>query len=142
MVEANLDNLKSLTDGFFEKHWNIDILKTQPPQWSEKYEFIGSLPNYDKQGVYAFIKCSRVTYVGVATSKGGGKYRGHGLGKRFQTYTNVVDDAHSPVDPRLVDAGAMVTIGFEQDHAYLANALELFLIGRLEPEHNVNRPGS
>ena len=142
MMEANLDNLKFLTNGFFEKHWNIDTLKTQPPQWSERYEFIGSLPNYDKQGVYAFIKCNRVTYVGVATSKGDGRYRGHGLGKRFQAYTNVVDDAHSPVDSRLVDAGAMITIGFEQDHAYLANALELFLIGRLEPEHNVNRPGS
>ena len=27
-------------------------------------------------------------------------------------------------------------------NTYLANALELYLIGRLEPEHNVNRPGS
>lgn len=31
------------------------------------------------------------------------------------------------IDPRLKDAGSIITIGFERDTAYLANALEVFL---------------
>lgn len=141
-MEATTENLKLLTSEFFGKHWNNLVLRTEPPSWSEQYRFNGSLPNHDKQGVYAFVKGNVITYIGVATSKGGGRYRGHGLGKRFQAYSKVVDDAHTPTDARLIDAGAMMTIGFSQDHAYLANALELFLIGRLDTEHNANRPGS
>lgn len=141
-MEPTIENLKSLTEEFFKKHWNERELGGQHPVWSGEYRFEGSLPNYDKQGVYAFVKGNTATYIGVATSKGGGRYRGHGLGKRFQAYSKVENDAHQPTDPRLIDAGAMITIGFDQDHAYLANALELFLIGRLETEHNANRPGS
>lgn len=141
-MEPTVENLKTLTAEFFEKHWNINTLNVNPPSWSDEYRFSGSLPNYDKQGVYAFAKGNIITYIGVATSKGGGKYRGHGLGKRFQAYSRVVNDAHTPTDQRLIDAGAMLTIGFEQEHSYLANALELFLIGRLNTENNSNRPGS
>ena len=141
-MEATVGNLAALTREFFTKHWNADAIGCAPPEWSGEYRFIGSLPNHDKQGVYAFVRGDQVTYIGVGASKGGGPYRGHGLGSRFKAYTRVIDDAHTPVDPRLVDAGAMVTIGFDVDHAYLANALELYLIGRLETEHNANRPGS
>lgn len=141
-MESTIGNLKSLTVEFFHKHWNDQVLGGEPPVWSEAYRFEGSLPNHDRQGVYAFLKAEHVTYIGVATSNGGGKHRGHGLGKRFQAYSKVVNDAHTPTDPRLIDAGALITIGFDQAHAYLANALELFLIGRLDTEHNANRPGN
>lgn len=36
----------------------------------------------------------------------------------------------------------MVTIGFNIEQAYLANALELYLLGRLKTKYNSNRPGS
>lgn len=93
------------------------------------------------QGVYAFVKEHTVTYIGVGTSFGSGRYASHGLGRRFKAYTRVIDGAHTPTDPRLIDAGCMMTIGFPSEHAYLANALELFLISRMNTEHNVNRPG-
>ncbi|MCB5226630.1 hypothetical protein JAO78_007345 [Alishewanella sp. 16-MA] len=87
------------------------------------------------------MKDGTVTYIGVATSLGSGRYAGQGLGKRSQVYTKVINDAHTPTDPRLIDSGAMMTIGFPQEYAYLANALELFLIGRMDTEYNLNRPG-
>lgn len=140
MQSSTINDLVRLTEEFFSRHWNRDQLQ-DPPSWSGLYKFEGSLPNYDKQGVYAFVKENFVTYIGVGTSFGGGRYAGHGLGKRFQAYSKVIDGRHTPTDPRLVDAGCMMTIGFPQDIAYLANALELFLIGRMDTVHNVNRPG-
>ncbi len=141
-MEPSIENLKNLTDKFFSMHWYERIIGIKPPTWSELYTFEGSLPNYNKQGVYVFIKGQHITYIGVATSNGTGIYRGHGLGKRFQAYTKVINNKHTPTEKRLIDAGAMLTIGFEQEQAYLANALELFLIGRLNTEHNLNRPGN
>ena len=141
--ESTIYNLENLTSIFFKKHWNQEIIKSAIPYWSKRYEFKGgNLANYNKQGVYAFVKEEIVTYIGVATSKGHLQYRGHGLSKRLQSYTKVVNDIHTPTDSRLIDAGAMITIGFDVEYAYLANALELFLIGRLDTIHNNNRPGS
>lgn len=141
-MESAVGNLVALTLEFFTKHWNVDAIGCAPPEWSGAYRFVGSLPSYDEQGVYTFVKGDQATYIGVATPKSGGRYRSHGLGKRFQAYANVIDGAYTLVDPRLIDACAMVTIGFDVDHAYLANALELYRIGRLDTEHNANRPGS
>ncbi|HCW4288949.1 TPA: hypothetical protein OXM32_004136, partial [Acinetobacter baumannii] len=45
------------------------------------------------------------------------------------------------IDPRLKDAGSIITIGFERDTAYLANALEVFLISKIQPVHNVVKVG-
>jgi hypothetical protein len=141
MVNTALDNLKHLTNEFFAMHWNSEYLKSEFPEWSDIYQFEGSLPNYDKQGVYAFVKSGEVTYIGVgASSNGTGLYAGHGLGKRFQAYSKVENGRHTPSDPRLIDAGSMITIGFEPKHAYLAYALEMYLVGKIETEHNVNRP--
>lgn len=141
MKNATINSLKDLTDKFFSMHWNVELIDSDLPEWSEVYQFDDSLPNYDKQGVYAFIKNDVVTYIGVgASSNGTGGYAGHGLGKRFQAYSKVEDGKHIPTDPRLIDAGAMITIGFEPAQAYLAYALEMFLIGKIETEHNINRP--
>jgi excinuclease UvrABC nuclease subunit len=141
-MTASRTKLESLTTEFFSRHWNTSEIKSPPPVWSERYIFIGSLPSYDKQGVYAFITAEgEVTYIGVGTAKGGGRYKGHGLGARFQAYTRVINDAHSPTDDRLKEAGGIITIGFEPEYAYIANALELFLINRLNPKYNINKPG-
>mgnify|MGYP007094536849 CR=1 FL=1 len=141
MENVTVDNLKILTKTFFSMHWNTELLGADYPEWSDAYEFVGSMPNHNKQGVYAFVKNGVVTYIGVGgSSNGTGRYAGHGLGKRFQSYSKVVDGRHVPTDPRLVDAGAMITIGFNPEQAYLAYALEMFLIGKVETEHNVNRP--
>lgn len=142
MNEPTIENMKKLTRDFFELHWNEKTIQNVAPEWSERYSFIGSLPNYDKQGVYAFASETEVLYIGVGTSTGGGRYAGHGLGKRFQSYSKVINDTHTPTDHRLVEAGGIFTIGFYPEYAYLANALELYLIGRLNTKYNINRPGS
>ena len=144
-MNATLENLKVLTADFFFLHWNETKIGKSSPEWSDRWTFIGSGPNYNKQGVYAFVSNEgMVTYVGVASSRGGGPYRGHGLGARIgNAYVRVVSEGvYRPNDSRLEDAGGLVTIGFEPEQAYLSNALELFLIGRFDTEHNSNRPGS
>jgi hypothetical protein len=142
-VPPSLEDLIKISNQFFALHWNGELIGYNPPNWSERYTFKGSLPNYDKQGVYAFVTDdSEITYIGVGTSKGSGLYRGHGLGIRFNRYKKVINGVHTPIDNKLTEAGGMVTIGFNQDQAYLANALELYLLGRLETKYNRNRPGS
>jgi len=141
MTLATTEILEELTEDFFAKHWNVDLIDLAPPVWSKLYEFDGSLPNYDKQGVYCFVKSGEITYIGVgASSNGKGKYAGHGLGKRFQSYSRVRNGRHMPIDPRLIEAGAMLTIGFEPEHAYLAYALEMYLLSKIETKYNINRP--
>jgi hypothetical protein len=63
------------------------------------------------------------------------------LGARFQAYTRVINDVHTPTDDRLKEAGGMMTIGFDSEYTYLANALEFFLINRMSPKYNVSKPG-
>ena len=137
----SLDNLCAQTEQFFHLHWNHQELGT-PPFWSETYVFEGgNLPNHNRQGVYAFVDDQTVTYIGVGASTGRGKSAGHGLGKRFQSYSRVVDGRHTAMEPRLVSAGSIITLGFDNETAYLAASLEIYLISRLDTEHNTNRPG-
>lgn len=136
-------NLIGLTKEFFAKHWNEALIGKKAPEWCEPQEvkYGNPLPNHDKQGCYAFVDGEAVAYIGVGTSRGGGLYRGHGIGKRFQAYAKYVDGVYQIVDKRFVGCKAM-TIGFEVEEAYLANALELFLIGRMPTKFNQNAPGS
>ena len=140
---ATVENLLVWTHHFFERHWNLPLIGIKPPKWSEPTPVKEPFPpNGNKQGVYAFVKGNIVTYIGVGTSKGSGLYRGHGIGKRFQSYAKYVDGQYQAVDERLKEAGRAMTIGFEIEEAYLANALELFLIAKLNPKYNSNHPGS
>ncbi|HFD32907.1 MAG TPA: hypothetical protein ENJ28_09420 [Gammaproteobacteria bacterium] len=137
------EELKKYTNEFFEKHWCIQKIQAPPPQWSQEYYLKGCMPNHDKQGVYAFLTEKEVIYIGVGASRGSGRYRGHGLGKRIQGYTRCIGkDLYEATDQKLKDADSIVTLGFEQEYSYLALALESFLISRLSPKYNKNVPGS
>lgn len=140
--KPNILNLLKNTDYFFRDHWNDKTLGKHP-QWSNIHtNFNQSIPNYDKQGVYAFVKGDEITYIGVGTSRGSGRYRGNGLSARVMKYCRWLDkETYGPIDERLKDAGALVTIGFEQEHAYLANALEIYLISKLQPKYNYIKVG-
>ena len=143
VLNANLENLLEYTEDFFQNHWNGEKLGL-PPSWSSIHTDFRKIPNYDKQGVYAFVKDDEITYIGVGTSRGGGLYRGNGLSARVMKYCRWIDKSNNiygPIDARLKEAGAIVTIGFEQDHAYLANALEIYLISRLQPKYNYIKTG-
>ncbi|WP_457795249.1 hypothetical protein, partial [Acinetobacter baumannii] len=71
------------------------------------------------------------------------RYRGNGLSARVMKYCRWNEDKteYIAIDPRLKDAGSIITIGFERDTAYLANALEVFLISKIQPVHNVVKVG-
>lgn len=142
MEDPTLNELIRNTELFFEHHWNVDLLG-KPPEWSPVHFNFGKIPNYDKQGVYAFIKGDLVTYIGVGTSRGTGRYRGNGLSARVMKYCRWNEDKteYIAIDPRLKDAGSIITIDFERDTAYLANALEVFLISKIQPVHNVVKVG-
>lgn len=138
---STLSNLLKYTTLFFELHWDEEKLG-KAPIWSERHNLIGTMPYFDKQGVYAFVQGSEITYIGVGASRGSGRYRGRGLSARVQTYFRYVDGVYQPVDPRLKEAGELVAIGFEIDTSYLANALEIYLIGKLHPKYNFIKSGS
>ena len=91
MEDPTLNELIRNTELFFEHHWNVDLLGT-PPEWSPVHFNFGKIPNYDKQGVYAFIKGDLVTYIGVGTSRGAGRYRGNGLSARVMKYCRWNED--------------------------------------------------
>ena len=141
--KPNLENLRAFTEVFFGNHWKKEKLGLAP-SWSAIHTDFRKIPNYDKQGVYAFVKGDEITYIGAGTSRGGGIYRGNGLSARVMKYCRWIDkskDIYGAVDDRLKEAGAIVTIGFEQEHAYLANALEIYLISRLHPKYNYIKTG-
>ena len=134
---------RAFTKFFFENHWKDEKLGLAP-SWSAIHTDFRKIPNCDKQGVYAFVKGDEITYIGIGTSRGGGLYRGNGLSARVMKYCRWIDKPkgiYGAVDDRLKEAGAIVTIGFEQEHAYLANALEIYLISKLLPKYNYIKVG-
>lgn len=136
---STLEHIKFHTYKFFDAYWNTYKLGIAPT-WSEIDQIFRPIPNYDKRGVYAFVKGEEVTYIGVGASKvGTGKYQNHGLSDRFNRYCGWIDkpnDIYGAKDHRLKDAGAVITLGFEPEHAHLAYALENYLIDQLKPIHN------
>lgn len=139
MNTANLETLKTLTQTFFKLHWNLEELGANPI-WSDKDTEFRKIPNYNKRGVYAFVKGDEITYIGVGASQVKNPlYANHGLSDRFKRYVGWIDKPNNIFgvkDERLKDAGAVITLGFEPDQAYLAYALEMFLISHMKPVHN------
>ncbi len=53
MKNPTVENLNVLTQELFSLHWNAVLIGSDYPEWSDIYEFTGSMPNHNKQGVYA-----------------------------------------------------------------------------------------
>jgi hypothetical protein len=79
-------------------------------------------------------------YVGVGIAKGGGIYKNCGLGDRLKRYyrVNKDPDRSRQYTPREKwgEVTSIQTIGFPVDSVYLAAALEVFLISRLDLRRN------
>lgn len=146
--ESNVDNLVAATKVFFRSHWNSDELG-ETPEWSERYEFVGTIPNNIKQGIYAFLAKNKVHYVGVAASRNSGRYDGAGIGARVTQYLRLASEQPKvPVAERRYklaknwpEVDGLITLGFNREHAYLAYGLEVFLISMLRPPANKIRTG-
>ena len=135
-----LESLQKSANEFFVKHWKIDL--GDPPVWNDTWGLIGSMPGHDSQGIYALLSShNSVLYVGVGASLGGGIYTGHGLGARIKNYVRVGGkDAETTYLPKgeWAERGLakIVTLSFEQEYAYLAYALEAYLLREFSPPFN------
>ena len=142
---ASLESLHARTTAFLDLHWP----EGEPrPEWSAPWTFVGTIPNQERQGVYALVHGEDVVYIGVGAGENPGRYEGAGLGNRLHNYWR-----RDSTDPRTADGEsryvpsdvwgevtetpAIVTIGFTPDRASLANGLEAYLIRELKPERNV-----
>lgn len=99
----------------------------------------GSVPQ--QGGVYALFDGDKnIVYIGLGISRGGGIYKECGISKRLLAHVITRDHdkgggSYKPQEKwgEVVDIGA---IGFPGEYAYLAAALEDYLIGDLNPPRN------
>lgn len=134
-----IELLKTKTEQFFELHWKAEKLG-KVPEWSDVVTDFKKIPNYNKRGIYAFVKGEEITYIGVGAGQVKNPlYANHGLSARISRYIGWIDEPnniHGAKDEKLKDAGALTTLGFEPEQAYLSYALEMYLIHHLKPIHN------
>jgi hypothetical protein len=138
---SDFSSLAEATHTFFGRHWSVEACPSQLPEWKSWSEFLyGSVPNYDMGGCYALFANSELLYVGLGASKGGGPYANHGISRRLMAHV-LASDRHrgaswSKLRDPWGDVTALYTIGFPNGVAYLAAALESFLIRELDPPRN------
>ncbi len=118
-------------------HWAEN---SKRPEWSPEWIFEGELPNHNRQGCYALFSEDEIIYIGVGIGKGSGQYKNNGIGYRTKRYWCLNKDEnrstrYAPTSDWEA-VGYIRTIGFEPEDAYLAAALEIYLIERLDPPRN------
>jgi hypothetical protein len=140
-----LHDLEMLTAEFFQSHW--DKTSAAPlPTWKSVWKWTGSVPYHDKAGVYAlFDSDMRVVYIGVGTSTGN-RYPEHGISRRLIAHVIEAnpDYKKTPEEPQYIAKSKwkkfkiehLGAVGFPREFAYLALALEAFLIEKLAPIAN------
>lgn len=142
-MSASVKALKEHTKKFFDLHWNSAQIENQVPKWSNPWRLEGAAPNYNRQGVYAFVKDGRITYIGSGIGKGKKGYEGHGLGARIGSYVRVVRQGlYTAKNEHLAEADYLISIGFPPGYGHMAAALEYYLLARMPTLHNKYRPGS
>ncbi|MAL99667.1 MAG: hypothetical protein CL583_14585 [Alteromonadaceae bacterium] len=145
MTEVTFNSVKAFTDEFFRRHWPVS--EAEMPVWNMPWSLVGTLPGHNMQGIYVLLGAhDEVLYIGVGASLGGGGYVGHGLGSRTSKYVRTAEGQRgvSVADRKYVPKGKwadlrlskIVTLGFNQDYAYLAYGLEAFLLREIETPNN------
>ncbi len=139
------NHLFTFTDTFFRLYWKEDF--GSAPTWSDPWDFNCELPNNGLKGCYALVdESDEVIYVGVAIGhtfapyKSKGAYQPGGLGARLKAYWKVDKEPFAQskytTTPNWQKVKCIRTIGFNDDHYWLAAALEVFLIDKLKPIKN------
>ena len=138
----SIDNLELYTEEFLKLYWP-KIQNEIAPKWGLQWFFNGTIPSHDKQGCYALLKNDEIVYIGSAISKGSEQYQNHGLGYRLKNYFRV--NKNSPKNTNQYTQTenwegitSILTIGFPEEHFWLAAALEIYLIKRMNPLRNKN----
>ena len=147
-----IDLLRRYTDDFFALHWQ-EHSSGPRAHWADPFAAAssGPYPNHNLQGCYALFHGAELRYIGVAASRGAGRYKGHGIGARLKHVVAVDWKTKTPEGKRVYrvldrwsDITHISTIGFPVGYGYLAAALECYLLTRpgTEALHNKNRPGA
>ncbi|MDR3412040.1 MAG: hypothetical protein P4L87_14040 [Formivibrio sp.] len=140
---ANKEKLEKETGIFFDRHWG----GTEKPSWNFTWNWCGSIPNHDLSGVYALFSGDRLIYIGSDHGHNhGANNKKHGIGKKLLAHVLEIAPADSDInfipEERWLDAAVdlVATIGFPHETAYLACALENYLIEKLDPPGNHVKP--
>ncbi|MHA6205465.1 hypothetical protein ACXU4B_13645 [Dyella soli] len=133
-----IQSLEKKTGEFFLRHWANTGLSI--PEWQCWDDFLHApVPSYNLGGCYALFQGSSLIYVGSGISRGSGRYRDQGISTRMMKHVYSTD-RDKPGMYKLCDKWAAVTaiftIGFPNECAYLAVALETYLIRELGPPRN------
>jgi len=133
MSIANLDDLKKSIDAFNRRFKGpeiaelkltepYDIVRDHPMKW----------PSAESKGVYCLLDDERnLLYIGKASWK---SYIGNRLG------AHLTSDSKKPwtsIDAKSKGARFIVTVPLADEHAFMASALEEWLVTELKPERNV-----
>jgi len=130
-------DLQRETKVFFDLYWKNEY--GQHPTWSGHWIFEGTIPQNNKRGCYALFTGFDIIYIGVVIGKSTDFYRRTGLGEQLKNYWRVnKDNPGKNYQPRdnWKEVTSLITIGFGEDHFPLAAALEVYLIGKLNPSRN------
>ena len=131
-MASTLKDLEQVTSDFFKKY----LPHLEVPQWSEKWEFKGGIPQGDKRGCYAwFTNDGKLTYIGLGIGKNSGRYEGNGLGQRLNNYfkwtKKYTEDGKKIYEQTKEDVDYIRTLAFPEDEFYMAAAFEIYAITNL-----------
>jgi hypothetical protein len=139
---VTMDAVRRSTEAFFNMHW---ACACERPKWGEIWTFTGVYEDLRKPGCYAVLSGDAVLYLGVGASVHDGSDRDGGLGRRMKRFwrqsPGKKTGQYEPVqkwDGHHITG--LCTIGFHHRHAYLANALELYLLAKHCPPCNQSNP--
>jgi hypothetical protein len=125
------------SNNFFKLYWNP--INGAQAHWSEPWHFKGPVPDGNKKGCYALFSSHELINIGVGIGKSSGIDEGSGLGSRLNNYWQVKKDKNgSQYKPtsKWQEITSIRTIAFDESHYWLAAALEIFLIHKLNPPRN------
>ncbi len=130
----SIEILEKTTNEFFDKFCNDDLFNSRPI-WSSKWMFRGEVPNNSKKGCYALLYKDEIVYIGVAI---GDSYEGSGLGSRISNYWKYDSNENGvrTYEPTVKGINSIITLPFTPNDFYLAAALEVYLIQKLNPPNN------
>lgn len=137
---TTIKDIQKETNLFFEKHWSQKITENYP-KWKYNWKWEGSLPNYEKGGVYTlFNDDAQLVYVGLGISRGGGQYKECGLSRRLLSHVITTNKekgrGYYVPQSNWPEVKSIATIGFDKEYTYLAAALEIYLIEKFKPHRN------
>ena len=108
---AIIENMLVWTQHFFHRHWNNRYIGKEPPKWSAPIPInaMDSLQDSDNQSLYACLKDHHVVNLYLGRGKSVDQNLTPSMGKHLE----------------------VMRIEFERDEAYLAKALEQFLVVKM-----------